>query len=332
MIYFDSLFKQPLYYLVLVVSVLGLVACSDSTQPASSNTAKPARIQANADQTRIALVMKTLTNPFFIEMERGARRAEQDLGITLVVKTAAQETSIQQQIGIVEELISDAVDAIVIAPGDSIELIPVLKKAQDSGITVINIDNQLDPEYSRQVGLRNVPFISVDNEQAAYESVQALTRLIDAPTEVAIIEGIREAKNADDRKNGAVRAFEEHPNTTIVAMHTAHWKIDEGYEVTRQILEDHPTIGALFCANDMMALGAIKYLQSIQRSDVLIAAYDALDEAIQAIRDGSLQVTVDQQPAQQGYQGVVFAHRALGGEQLPLVTLVSTRIITKESL
>jgi ribose transport system substrate-binding protein len=257
MIYFDSLFKQPLYYLVLVVSVLGLVACSDSTQPASSNTAKPARIQANADQTRIALVMKTLTNPFFIEMERGARRAEQDLGITLVVKTAAQETSIQQQIGIVEELISDAVDAIVIAPGDSIELIPVLKKAQDSGITVINIDNQLDPEYSRQVGLRNVPFISVDNEQAAYESVQALTRLIDAPTEVAIIEGIREAKNADDRKNGAVRAFEEHPNTTIVAMHTAHWKIDEGYEVTRQILEDHPTIGALFCANDMMALGAM---------------------------------------------------------------------------
>jgi len=73
--------------------------------------------------------MKTLTNPFFIEMEKGARRAEQALNIELVVKTAAQETSIEQQIQIVEDLIAAKVDAIVIAPGDSELLVPVLKKA-----------------------------------------------------------------------------------------------------------------------------------------------------------------------------------------------------------
>ncbi len=70
--------------------------------------------------------MKTLTNPFFVEMERGARRAEQELGVNLSVKTAAQETSIEQQIQLVEDLIATNVNAIVIAPGDSQRLIPAL--------------------------------------------------------------------------------------------------------------------------------------------------------------------------------------------------------------
>jgi len=220
-------------------------------------------------------------------------------------KTAAQETSIQQQISIVENLINAKVDAIVIAPGDSVELIPVLKQAQDQGIVVINIDNPLDPEYSKKQGLQAVPFISVDNEQGAYDSVSTLTRQLDKLGEVAIVEGIRGAKNAEDRKNGAVRAFNDSQLATIVAMETANWKIDEGYEVTKQIFTDHPNVAALFCANDMMALGAIQYLQESGNNDVLVAAYDALQDAIQAVRDGKLVATIDQQAAEQGYLDVV---------------------------
>jgi ribose transport system substrate-binding protein len=64
-----------------------------------------------------ALAMKTLTHPFFIEMEKGARRAEAEMRVNLQVRTAAQETSIEQQIQIVNDLIAVHVDAIVIAPG-----------------------------------------------------------------------------------------------------------------------------------------------------------------------------------------------------------------------
>ncbi len=314
-----------------VYALLVIAACSEQSSQSTTDrsTTTATSQEAGNAKPNIALVMKTLTNPFFIEMERGARRAEQDLNINLVVKTAAQETSIQQQIGIVEDLIQAAVDAIVIAPGDSVELIPVLKRAQQAGITVINIDNQLDPKYAVQIGLQPVPFISVDNEQAAYESVVAMTQQIESPTKVGILEGIRAAKNAEDRKNGAIRAFNNNPNTQIVAMQTAHWKIDEGFEVARQMFESQPDIGALFCANDMMALGAIKYLESSGRDDVLVAAYDALQEAVQAIQAGRLVATVDQQAAQQGYMGVEFAYRALNGEQLPAVTLLDTRIITR---
>ena len=54
----------------------------------------------------------------------------------------------------------------------------------------------------------------------------------------------------------------------------------------------------------MMALGVIQYLSETGRHDVLVAAYDALDEAKKAIREGTLQATVDQQAALQGYKGV----------------------------
>ncbi|MBT6151967.1 MAG: sugar ABC transporter substrate-binding protein [Chloroflexi bacterium] len=322
----------------LIVLIIFLTSCSapnntDSSEPFIQHTPQTSvDEEGSAQPYTIALVMKTLTNPFFVEMEKGGRQAEAEFEVELVVKTAAQETSIEQQIEIVDELIREMVDAIVIAPGDSLELIPVLKKAQDAGIVVINIDNRLDPEFSKKVGLVDIPFISVDNEQAAYLSAKYISDQIISPTDVAILEGIRSALNAEARKEGALRAFSENPNITVVVMETAHWKIDEAYELTQDIFQDHPEIGAFFCANDMMALGAINYLQEADRGDVLVAAYDALEEAKQAIREGTLQVTIDQQAAYQGYLGVEYAVRTLNGESFPAETLVDVLMVTVETL
>lgn len=280
----------------------------------------------------IALVMKTLTNPFFIEMEKGARMAEKELGISLIVKTAAQETSIEQQIQIVDQLIETGVDAIVIAPGDSMELIPVLKRAQEAGIIVVNIDNQLNPAVSKKYGLVNVPFISVDNEQGAYLSAKYLSQTVKTPTQAVILEGIRSAENANMRLKGAIRAFRENQNVILVTTETANWKIDEGYTVAKALFEAHPDIGLIFCANDMMALGAIKYLEESGRDDVRVAAFDALSEAKQAIRDGMLVATVDQQAARQGYLGVQYAVKMLHNEQPPPTTMVDVVLVTSETL
>jgi hypothetical protein len=95
-------------------------------------------------QWRVALIMKTLTNPFFAAMERGARQAETELGVELIVLTGSQETSVEQQISNVRRMIEEQVDAIVIAPADSANLVPVLQDAQEAGIVVVNIDNRLD--------------------------------------------------------------------------------------------------------------------------------------------------------------------------------------------
>jgi ribose transport system substrate-binding protein len=317
---------------------LGMASCQGeaarNSLPLITETPTALRIIEDnpVEAPAVALVMKTLTNPFFIEMEKGARRAEQELGISLIVKTAAQETSIEQQISIIEQLIQAEVDAIVIAPGDSKELIPVLKKAQDAGITIVNIDNRLDPGLSASLGLQNVPFISVDNSRAAYLSAKYISDQIKVPTQVAILEGIQSAQNAIDRKQGAQRAFQDNPNVTVVAEVSANWKIDEAYEAARQIWQEHPEVGAIFCANDMMALGVMQYLSETQRSQVLVAGFDALEEAKAEIRSGRLDVTIDQQAAEQGYLGVHYAIQAMAGKQLPSETMVDVEVITAETL
>jgi ribose transport system substrate-binding protein len=308
---------------------LGLLACSETSGP-SVNTAasSAAMVAAPSPPTTVGLVMKTLTNPFFVEMEKGARRAEKELGITLTVKTAAQETSIEQQIQLVEDLITARVQAIVIAPGDSQRLVPALKKAADAGIKVINIDNRLDISALAQAGLAPVPFISVDNDAGAYKAGQFLAKDITKPTQAAILEGIRSADNARQRAQGALRGLQENKAIKVVASETANWKIDEAYEVTKQVFARHPGVKLLFASNDVMAIGAIKYLADARRSDVKVAGYDALSEAITEIKAGRMVATVDQQAAEQGYQGVALALRLIRGEVVPAVTTIETQLVT----
>ena len=118
----------------------------------------------------------------------------------------------------------------------------------------------------------------------------------------------------------------------MVALESANWKIDEAYDVAKGLFAREPGISLLFCANDMMALGALKYLQESGKQGVKVASYDALDEAREAVKAGTMAVTVDQQAAEQGYQGVLAAMRALKGEQLPEMLLVDTRLVTAQSL
>ena len=224
------------FFRLLSASVmgLGLLACGQSSGPSVntvSTTAPPASAPAAATthSRQIGLVMKTLTNPFFIEMEKGARRAEKELGVALIVKTAAQETSIEQQIQLVNDLIAAKVDAIVIAPGDSQSLVATLKKAANAGIKIVNIDNRLDPEALKQSGLGDIPFISVDNDAGAYKAGKFLVSTASGPTQAAILEGMRSADNARQRLEGAKRALAENKQVKLVASETANWKIDEAY-------------------------------------------------------------------------------------------------------
>jgi len=321
-----------LWCLLVWVFLVGLAGCGDAGRPTMATVDKQpepgAAAKPAAPKQKIALVMKTLTNPFFLEVEKGARRAEGALDIELVVKTAAQETSIEQQMLIIDDLIKAGVNAIVITPGDSQRLIPVLKKAAAAGIKLVNIDNRIDPEALRLAGMAGIAFVGVDNEKAAHAAASLIASGVRPGTQAAIIEGIRSAHNANERMLGAKRAFSENKAVKLVASETAHWKIDEGYQVAKQLFARHPDITLLFAANDMMGLGALKYLQESRRSTVKVAAYDAMAEAVAEVKAGRLAVTVDQQAAEQGFQGVMLATRLIKGDTVPEVTLIETRLIT----
>lgn len=315
-----------------VVAAATLLGCGDTRSPAVdavvvAGVAAPASGPVH-EAARVALIMKTLTNPFFVEMERGARKAQQESQIDLQVRTATQETSIEQQIQLVHDAVKARVGAIVIAPGDSTRLVAALKNAQDAGVHIVNIDNRLNAEAIAAAGMKPVPFISVDNEKGAFEAVKFIADPVKVPTEAVIIEGIRSADNAQQRRLGAERGFRTNRQIRIVAQESANWKIDEAYELTARIFKQHPKVGLVFCANDMMAIGAIKFLQETGRTRVKVAGFDALAEVMPAIRTGQLAVTVDQQASEQGYLGVKTALQMLAGARPEMDIRVSSRLVT----
>ena len=82
----------------------------------------------------------------------------------------------------------------------------------------------------------------------------------------------------------------------------------------------------------MMAIGASRYLQESGKVNVRVVGFDALSEALTEIKAGRLAATVDQQAAEQGYQGVLLALRLLKGEPVAPITMIETRLITAAEL
>ena len=222
----------------------------------------------------------------------------------------------------------DTLVVVVTAYGSSEEM----KKAREAGIPVVNVSTRLDPKALAEIGCQNIPLVSVNNEQGAYLSAKALVADVKTPSKAMILEGIRQADSAEQRKQGARRAFAENPAVSLVASETANWKIDEAYDVTKKTLLAHPDISLIFAANDMMALGAIKYLRDTEKKNVKVAGFDALTEALQAIKAGEMAATLDQQGDEQGYQGVQYAVRLLKGETLPAETLLEVKLITADNV
>src|SRR5581483_2094264 len=106
-------------------------------------------------EPKIALVMKSLANEFFSTMADGAKKhqAANPAAYELIVNGIKNETDLGEQVNLLEQMIARQVNAIVIAPADSKALVPVLKRAKDAGILVVNIDNKLDADVLKQAGL-----------------------------------------------------------------------------------------------------------------------------------------------------------------------------------
>jgi len=336
-----SLTHFKIFRTVFLLTVLFLAGCDDDGQgkdsagaTASESGIAAVDLASSTDKAKtpgptVALVMKTLLNPFFVAMKEGAEAAARDHEVRLLVRTAATETSYAKQVGILDALIDTGVDAVVISPADSVQVIPALKRVQQAGIVLINIDNPLDRAAAQAYDLEPVPLITVDNERGAYLAAAHIAAQVPdgERAQAAILEGLPGIDTTLTRRRGATRAFADVPRVTLVASETANFEITQAHAVTLSLLDRFPNLRLLFASNDMMAIGAVRALKDTHRTGVLVAGFDALEEAKDAIRRGDLEVTVDQQAHRQGYLGVSYAVRRLAGEALPDRTIVDILLV-----
>ncbi|MFB9991409.1 sugar ABC transporter substrate-binding protein [Deinococcus oregonensis] len=262
----------------------------------------------------VGLVMKSLGNEFFKTMQEGAVAHAKKLGnVNLLTLGIQNETDLAAQIGLVENLIAKKVSAIVIAPADSRGLVPVLARAVNAGIRVVNIDVRLDPEALKKANV-TIPYVGPDNAAASKLSGDVLAKTLGKGAKVIILTGNPGADNAAQRARGFTDAAKT-GQLTVVASQTAHWETDEAYTVTTNLLTANPDVKGIMASNDSMALGAVRALQAQGKTgSVRVVGFDNIDAVHPLLKDGSMLATVDQFGAAQASYGIDIALNMLKGK------------------
>ena len=296
---------------------------------------KGAQAQA-AQKPKVALVMKSLANEFFLTMETGAKDYQKHNAsqFDLITNGIKDETDTANQIRIVEQMIVSKVDALVIAPADSKALVPVIKKAVDAGIIVVNIDNRLDTDVLKSKDL-NVPFVGPDNEKGARLVGDYLAKSLKPGDNVAIIEGVSTTTNAQQRTAGFKAAMQA-GGMKVVSLQSGDWEIDKGDAVASQILNANPDVKALLCGNDNMAIGAVAAVRAAGKAGkVYVVGYDNINAIKPMLADGRVLATADQFAAKQAVFGIDTALKAIAAhkKQSELSGIVETPVVlvTKKS-
>lgn len=282
------------------------------------------------DAPSVALVLKTLNSPFFIELEAGARQAADSLGIELVVQAPDREIDVERQMQIIENLLQTGIDVLTLTPSGSREIVSAIAEANQAGVPVVIVDTRADAQALAEAEATIATFIGSDNVDGGRIAGRFLAEALGGQGRVAVVEGIPGHETGDSRLRGFREVIAEHPGISIVASQTANWERDQAFNVTQNMLQSHSDLQAIFAANDMMALGAVEAIAAAGRTgDVLVVGFDALDEARQAIREGRMAATIAQHPRDMGRLAIESAWSILQGDAVPAEQPVGIELVTE---
>ena len=276
----------------------------------------------DGDGARIGLSVSTLNNPFFVTLRDGAQSAADEAGAELIVSDAQNDTAQQQDD--IQNFVTQQVNVILVNPVDSDAVVPAIEAANQANIPVIALDRGAS-------GGELATTIASDNVQGGNLAGEELIRLVGSGS-VAQLEGTPGADPARDRGQGFQDAVDAQSAVEVVASQSANFDRAEGLNVAENILQANPNIAGIFAQNDEMALGAVQALGDSAGDNVKVVGFDAIEDALSAIQDGTMNATVAQQPAEIGSLGVENAISVINGESVEENIPVEVQLVTQENV
>lgn len=306
----------------LVLTLLVLVGCSiegeEKTEEASTEKA-PANETASSDKDfTVGVSISTLNNPFFISLKDGIEAEAKEKGLEVVIVDAQNDSSTQSNQ--LEDLITQGVDLIIINPVDSTAVSPSVLSANEADIPVICVDRGSDEGEI-------VSFIASDNIEGGKMAGEYILENIGENDKIAQLEGVPGASSTRERGEGFSQAIEG--KIELTASQTANFDRAEGLTVMENMIQADPDIKAVFCQNDEMALGAAEALSG-KDNDIIIVGFDGNEDAIEAVKNGSLSATVAQKPEEMGKIALETASKYLNGEEVEEKIPSPLELISKE--
>ncbi|MBU9744624.1 sugar ABC transporter substrate-binding protein [Lachnospiraceae bacterium ASD3451] len=317
--------------------ITGCSSKNESAETATSdqNTSAPAAESDSAEKDTgkdgggyvIGYASKSSTTPFWVQLNAAIQSAAADAQVTVKEIGPAKENDVAGQISVIEDFLTQDVDALIVAPCDDVGVAPAVQKFIDAGKPVIAVDNGV-------TGVDITALVATDNKASAGAAAAYIAEKLGDDAKVVTIDGVVAQGTGKDRKNGFVDTLKEKaPNAEVVSSIAADWVDDTALKGVEDLINGNVEFNAIFAAWDGGALAAYQACKSAGREDVMIVGHDAFEQScdLMIAEDPIFQGSVAQNPSNMGSLAVQTAVKALSGETVEAFNDSGYQVVTGEN-
>ena len=285
--------------------------------------APPARA---ADKPKIAVVVSTLNNPWFVVLGDAAKARAIALGYDATVFDSQNDTA--KEAAHFENLIARGYRAVLFNPTDADGSVANVKKARAAGVPVFCIDREINSTEAATAQLLS------DNYSGCIALGQHFVKVVGKEGKYAELLGLVGDNNTWNRSKGFHSVVDRFPGLKMAAQQSADFDRAKALEVMESILQKHPDLNAVFCGNDAMAMGAYQALASAGKAaQVKVFGFDGADDVVKLIAEKKIAATGMQFPKLMAARAAEFADAYLKGKRdFPQKIPVKVDLVTPENV
>jgi ribose transport system substrate-binding protein len=295
------------------------------TAAATTLFAQTSSPQSNA-KGKIAVVISTLNNPWFVVLADTAKTRATELGYDATIFDSQNDTA--KEAANFENIIASGYKAILFNPTDANGSVANVQKAKAAGVPVFCIDREINSTNAA------VSQMLSDSYSGCVKLGQYFVKTVGQAGEYAELLGIVGDNNTWNRSKGFHSVVDRYPGLKMVAQQSGEFDRAKGLEVMESILQAHPNIKAVFCGNDAMAMGAYQALVTAGKDkQVKVFGFDGADDVVKMIAEGKITATGMQFPKTMARKSAEFADEYIKGKRdFPQKVPVPVELVTRENV
>jgi ABC-type sugar transport system substrate-binding protein len=301
-----------------------LTGCGSGSAPApAGQAALPSQSQG---PSRIAVIVSTLNNPWFVVLANTARDEARKRGYEATVLDSQNDPA--KEAAHFENIVASGYRAVLFNATDAEGSVANALRAKRAGIPVFTMDREINSTEAA------VSQVLSDNYAGAVSVGQYFADRLGKKGRYVELLGMVGDNNTWNRSKGFHSVVDRYPDLKMVAQQSADFDRARALEVMESILQAQPQIDAVFCGNDAMALGAYQALLGAGRANtVKVFGFDGSDDAVNSVMEGKLTATAMQYPKVMASTVAEFADRYLKGDRtLPPKVPVAVDLVTRNNV
>lgn len=302
--------------MIVVLSLLAACAPKAATEEAADPSSK----------IKIGVTIANFNDTFLTYMTDGMKEYAATLGSDVEVTYVDAKEDTATQLSQVENFISQGMNAIVVVPVDTAATDPITQAAKDAKTSLVYV-NRLPANLPD-----DVVFVGSNSIDAGIFQMEYIAEKLGGKGNVVIMMGKLDNEAAIQRTAGVEQVAAKYPDIKITKKDTANWSRPEGLTLMENWLSTGDQIDAVCSNNDDMALGAIQAIEAAGLlGKIIVGGTDATPDALEAMAEGKLDVTVFQDAAGQGGGAIKAAVGLARGETVETRVWIPYVLVTPDN-